>query len=266
MPYMRQFLLIVCLLALVLVTNTASAVPDTPILTLVTTDQGSPRVNGHSSEIASVRPGWQIELLRMAAQKAGVRVKFYRMKWIDALKNVREGTIDAAFNSSYKDDRAVYGKYPMRDGELDTSRATLNYTYWLYYSETDPVLWNGVSFSDLKKPIAAERSSAIVPILKKYGADVVEAETYEDILKLMDSGQASAVAGFEGNVDIFMQTAPQHFGHVVRHPVPLVRRTGYVMFSKLSYDAHPDRIERFWDAIRDVWSSPAAIDIRGSYE
>ena len=262
----RQLTLIVLFLFLPLAKAGADAAPDTPVITLVTTDQGSSRVTGHGPDIDARRPGWQVELLRLAAARAGVRFEFRRLPWKEALNRVRNGDIDAAFNSSYKAERAVYGVYPTLDGELDPVRATLNYTYWLYHLEGSPVSWNGASFSGLERPIAAERSAAIVSVLREYGAEVIEADSYAEILGLLDTGRVDAVAGFEGNVEIFLQTSPRKYGYVTRHPVPLLRRMGFLMFSKHYYAENRELAERIWDAIAEVWSSPVAFEIRRGYE
>ena len=249
-----------------LVAQHASAAPETPVISIITTDQGSARVSGEGPDIAKWRPGWQIELFRLVEKKAGVKFEFRRTTWKDALEQVRNGKADAAFNSSYKPERAVYGVYPTRDGELDPGRGTLNYTYWLYHQDGAPVSWNGVTFDALSKPIAAESSAAIVSILRDHGANVIEADTYAEILRLLETGKVEAIAGFEGNVDVFLQTSPLNFSKVVRHPVPLVRRTGYLMFSKIFYAENAPLAERIWNTIAEVWSSPTAVEIRRSYE
>ena len=51
-----------------------------------------------------------------------------------------------------------------------------------------------------------------------------------------------------------------------RSHVPLVRKTGYLMFSKRFYAENEVLAERIWDAIGDVWASPIASEIRRSYE
>ena len=188
------------------------------------------------------------------------------MRWVRALDQVRTGEADAAFNSSYQAERAIYGVYPTRNGKLDEARATLSYTYWLYAKADSPVSWNGTSFANLSKPIGAERSAAVVPVLKKGGADVIEAGTYEEILRLLTDDKVDAVASFEGNVDFFLRTSPQLYRGIIRYPVPLVRKTGYLMFSKIFYAQNEALAERIWDAIGEVWSSPIATEMRRSYE
>ncbi len=239
---------------------------DKPVIIIATTDQSSVRVSGEGPDLDPQRPGWQIELFRLAADKAGVTFRFQRMPWVQALERVRKGETQAAFNSSYKEDRAVYGVYPSRDGKLDEDRATLRYTYWLYTRPGSPVTWNGVALGGLSNPLGAERSSAIVPVLEKQGAEVIEVGRYQDILSMMMDGRVDAIAGFEGNVETILQANPQEYRGITRHPVPLLRRTGYLMFSKAFYETNTALVERIWDAIGEVWASPVAAEIRRNYE
>lgn len=266
MSHIRPLAYISSFFAILMTFTSAFASTDKPVITIATTDQSSVRIAGEGPDLDPQKPGWQIELLRLAAKKAGVTFKFQRMPWVQALERVRKGETQAAFNSSFKEDRAVYGVYPMRDGALDEDRATLRYTYWLYTHPKSPVTWNGVAFSGLVNPIGAERSSAIVPVLKKRGAEVIEVGRYQDILSLMMDGRVDAIAGFEGNVETILQASPGEYRKISRHPVPLLRRTGYLMFSKIFYEQNMPLVERIWDAIGDVWDSPIAAEIRRNYE
>lgn len=266
MKTVRHLAALGCFLVAYAVFGTFHAAAEKPTITLITTDQGSARVMGEGPHLDPRRPGWMIELFRLVADRAGVTFEFQRTAWKDALRRVQDGKADAAFNASFKPSRAVYGVYPMRDGELDYDRATLNYTYWLYYRKDTPVSWNGMAFTGLKKPIGAERSAAIVSVLEKRGADVLEIQGYDRILKSLTDGKTDGIAGFEGNVEAFLQADPQRFGGVMRHPVPLLRSSGFLMFSKHFYAAEPQLAERIWDAIGAVWSTPRAAEIRRSYE
>ncbi len=237
-----------------------------PVVRLLTTNQESVRVTGSGPNVNARRPGWLIELLGLVAERAGVEFEIKRHAWKKVLKLVETGEADGAFVSSYRPERAVYGVYPTKDGALDPSRALLNYAYWLYAPTGSGVAWNGVSFGGLDKPIGAELNASVVPALKKAGAAVVEAETYHEILAMLDEGRVSAVAGFEDNVDIFLRTAPERYRNVVRHPVPLVRKTGYLMFSKSFHAKNKALAEKIWDAVEAVWLSPKAAEIRRNYE
>lgn len=262
----RPLIAICSFFAILITCSSPFAATDEPVITIATTDQSSVRVAGEGPDLRAQLPGWQIELFRLAAEKAGVTFKFQRMPWVQALDRVRKGETQATFNSSYKKDRAVYGVYPMRNGRLDEDRATLRYTYWLYTRDDSPVTWNGVNFNGLANPIGAERSSAIVPALKNKGAEVIEVGRYQDILSLMMEGRVDAIAGFEGNVENILQANPGEYREISRHPVPLLRRTGYLMFSKIFYDQNNQLVERIWDAIGEVWASPVAAEIRRKYE
>jgi polar amino acid transport system substrate-binding protein len=239
---------------------------DMPTVILATTDQGSTRVSGQGANIQPQHPGWQIELFRQVADKVGVKFEFRRMTWKQVLARIKTEEFDAAFNSSYSPERATYGVYPMLDGEPDTTRATLSYSYWLYRKNDSPVTWDGVSFTGLEKPIGAESSAAIVQVLKDHGAQVIEASTYPEILDMLRTGQVDAVAGFAGNIEAFLQADPQRYSHITRYPVPLQRRNGYLMFSQSFYAKNKALVERIWNAIADIWSSPEAAEIRRNYE
>lgn len=262
----RSLIAVSCLLVTMMAAGSAFSATEKPTITIATTDQSSVRVAGEGPDIDPQLPGWQIELFRLVADKIGVTFKFQRMPWVQALDRVRKGETEAVFNSSFNADRAVYGVYPTRNGMLDHNRATLRYTYWLYTRSGSPVTWNGQSFGALNNPIGAERSSAIVPMLKNRGAKVVEVGRYQDILSLMMDGHVDAIAGFEGNVETILQANPQQYSQITRHPVPLLRRTGYLMFSKTFYEKNMPLAERIWDTVAEVWASPIAAEIQRNYE
>lgn len=255
-----------CVLVACVVFGTFGAQAEKPTITLITTDQGSARVTGEGRDLDPRRPGWMIELFRLVGDTAGVTFVFQRTAWKDALRKVRDGEADAAFNSSFKPSRAVYGAYPMRDGKLDYDRATLSYTYWLYHRKDTPLSWNGMQFKGLSRPIGAERSAAIVPMLEKQGAQVLEIQGYDQILKSLTDGRTDGIAGFEGNVEALLQANPQEYSGITRHPVPLLRSSGFLMFSKQFYDRNTPLAERIWDTIAEVWATPRAAEIRRSYE
>lgn len=257
-------MLLTLLAAILLVPSHAPAEGGT-LMRLVTINSSSPRVQGTGPYVQDERPGWQVEMFREAASEVGARIQFRRMPWKEALHAVRTGQADAAFNSSYKPERDEYGAYPMKDGKPDESRASHRYAYWLYTFDGIGVDWDGTSITGLVNPVVADEGSAVVSWLKKRNIPVVEVLGYEMALDLLMVGKADAVAGFGSYVDVIIGEHPEEYEGVVRLTEPLVRKSGYLMFSQAFYDANTGLCERMWDAIGRLHGSEKYKSLRCCY-
>lgn len=250
-------LFVFCLFVL---TFTAQA-SDEPIeLTIGTTPTKSERMTGDPD-----RPGWLVELFNAVEPLAKVRFKYVFNDWDQVLRLVRTGRIEAAFNSSYKADRAVYGSYPMKDGKPDPSRATVEYEYSLYVRNDSNVKWDGNSIENLQGPVALEKGAAILPRLQQLGLEVQEVASYRALLSLLKGRRVGAIAAIDVHVDVAQKQSPERFGGIEKLSPPLQRRTGFLMFSKSFCAREGDICEAVWNAIGEVKASENFKTIRAQY-
>lgn len=192
------------------------------------------------------KPGWFVEWSRRAGELCNLEINYIQMPWKRILKEVADGTVSAALGSSYKKERTKFGAYPMVDGKHDKSRAYNNYGYWLYF-KTSSVDTDLTERSILQgRSIVTERGASIVDALKEKGANVYETAKYETMFRMVVNEHMDAVAAIDATVDSIIKTNLIYRTQIRKASVPLVEKTGYIMFSKKLYEQHPEPIECFW--------------------
>ena len=212
------------------------------------------------------RPGWQIELFQSVEARTGVKFEYAFVPWDQAMRLVRTGAVQAAFNSSYKPERAVFGAYPIKDGEPDPSRATVEYTYALYALKDSGVTWDGQSIAGLERPLVVEKSGAILSQLEKLGIRTQELTDYEAMLSMVIGRRAQALAGVDQIVDPMLAMDAERFDDLQKLEPPLQRRVGYLMFSKRFCQSKPAVCDAVWAAIGDIRQTDEFKAMRLSYE
>ncbi|MCP5367232.1 MAG: transporter substrate-binding domain-containing protein [Hyphomicrobiales bacterium] len=260
---MRRAVLHVVLFIVIMAVASAHAQADgsRPVkLRIATTPAPSSRVTHDPA-----RPGWIIELLNRVERQANVTFDYVFEPWDQCLRLVRTGLVQAVFNSSFKPDRAAYGAYPMRDGKPDASRANLHYAYHLYVRKGSGIAWDGQTLSGVTAPVAVERKAAIIPLLEKLGTPYLEAETYTNMIILVRTGRADAMAGIAETVAPLLAKAPGAADQIVQVTPPLQERAGYLMFSKRYCAKRGAVCEAVWNAVRTVRASPEYQAVKAGY-
>ncbi len=144
-----------------------------PRLTIAAVDKPSvPFLLAEGKQFDWQKPGITLEVLQRIEQRLGLEFDYRRLPWARCLKMVENDQAQAIFHSSFKPERALYGAYPMRDGQLDTSRSLMTLSYVLYKRKDSNLDWDGQNLSGLNGPIATGIKYAIVDDLKKLGAPV----------------------------------------------------------------------------------------------
>jgi len=220
---------------------------------------------GDGMSIDWSKPGVTIELLKMMEKQVGVRFQFKRMPWKRCLYMVKHGAADATFHASYKADRAAYGVYPAREGELDISRSIFKMTYVLYAKKGSGVDWNGKTLRNVSRPIGAQLSFAIADDLRKMGYDVEEEAGVNANLEKLAAGRISAYADLETMVDNTLRIPNPRYKAIEKLLPPLREKAYYLFVSKAFAGKHPQLTERLWDALRDVQQTDAYQEILYKY-
>ena len=211
-------------------------------------------------------PGTSLELLRMVANKLGLEFEYYRTIWKRGLYMIEHGDGDAIFPSSYREERAEYALYPMKDNSPDPSKAIRTYAYWLYVRNDSGITWDGQRIAHLKNPVAAAMGNSIVADLKKMGYSVNDSSPeYTPMLEMLLVHRVDAVAGFGDRVDREIAKDPERYRTVKRIDIPLRQKNGYLMFSKHFAKKHSESMEKIWEMIRTVKASPEFEKIRQKY-
>jgi polar amino acid transport system substrate-binding protein len=239
---------------------------DQTTIVLATSDTFRERVRVSEGRLPIKKPGWFVELSRRAATQCRANVNFVFMPWSRALKKVESGEIHAAFNSSYKANRAEYGVYPLKDGKLDKSRASKNYAYLAYVRRDS----NNETLAEGDKiqghTIAVERQAAIIPELKKRGANVYETGSFLTMLRMLASHRVDAVVAIEDDFDGVLGQHPDLAQLIIKLQPPIQKKIGYVMFSKIFYQDHRALAECFWSASAQLRDTEWFKAMRATYD
>ncbi len=226
----------------------------------------SKRIKSENGKLPEEKPGWFVEWSRRAGKLCNLEINYVQMPWKRILNEVAEGTVSAAINSSYKEERIEFGVYPMADGKPDKSRAYLNYKYWLYFknSSVDADLTEKSILQG--RSIVTERGASVVDALKEKGANVYETAKYETMLRMVVNERMDAVAAIGVVVDPMIKSNPDYRTQIRRAPVPFIEKTGYIMFSKKLYEQHPEPIECFWTESASLKKTDWFKKMRLSYD
>lgn len=234
---------------------------------ILSTSKHPPHVMDEGVDINWDFPGISLELLRLTEKKLDLKFEYYKTDWNRGLYMIEQGDGDAIFPSSYKDERAKYALYPMKDNKPDPSQAIRNYAYWLYIRTDSDVTWDGQHIKNLKKPVAADKGNAIITDLKKEGHAVDDSsQDYVYMLEMLLNYRVGAIAGFDKAVDREIAKRPIYYKGVKKINIPLREKNGYLMFSKHFAKKHQDTMEQIWDMIRTIKASPEFEEIKQKYQ
>lgn len=199
--------------------------------------------------------GSHVILLEAAANRSGIPVEMVAHSWKRCLTELRQGTVDGAFQASYSDERGTWAVYPTRHNQLDVSRRLNMGSYFLYRRTGDPVGWDGSQFFHLTGAIGAQFGYSIVDDLKKRGLPVVDrSKSAEANVRNLLAGQLQAVAMLSQEGD-YVVRQPEFAGKVEKVHPALAEKPYFLIFSKDFFNQHPKKAEALWDAIAVVRDS-----------
>ena len=224
-----------------------------------------PFFHSEDTKLLADRAGYRAELLLQAGEQCHANIKFLLVPWKRALHLVEHGGADAAFSSSYKTERAIYGAYPMKNGKPDSYRAVRDYSYFLFTDKESDLKWNGKEITGSRKKIAVERSSAGVDIVKSLGLEPIEINNEDKMILMLIAKRVDGIVGIEDNVKLAIARAPQLASQIEIQQPPLKSKHGYVMFSKRFYYQHTQLVDCFWDAVGKIRASAEYKELIASY-
>ncbi len=233
---------------------------------LLNTKRYPPYVMDEGTTVNWEFPGTSLELLRMVADKLGLEFEYYRTVWNRGLHMIEHGDGDAIFPSSYREERAEYALYPMKDNSPDPSKAIRTYAYWLYVRKDSNVTWDGQRIEHLKNPVAAGMGNSIIVDLEKMGYTVNDSSPdYTPMMEMLLAHRVDAIAGFGDRVDREIAKNYKRYISIKRIDIPLRQKNGYLMFSKHFAKKHSETMEKIWEMIRVIKASSEFEKIKQKY-
>ncbi len=203
--------------------------------------------------------GLNLELIRMAAAKAGVAVQFVTLPWKRCLSEMRDGAVQGVFAASFLPDRMPFGAYP-GGNTADPSMQLYTDGYTLVRRKGDKVSWDGKAIAGLNGPVGVQIGYSVVNDLRKLGVPVDEgSQSARELLQKLQLGRIGAAALGNSDVQLLLGdgAVPGEFGAAMEAlTVPLVQKAYYLMLShQLVLDA-PAVAHKLWQGIAVARRSP----------
>ena len=212
-----------------------------------------PYYMGEGSSVLEDKPGAAVELVKLLETKIpDFRVEFKRFPWKRCLASLEKGSVDAAFNASFKEKRMQMGAYPWKDKQVDTSRRLTTISYSIYAPKNRSFVWDGKQFSNLNGAIGAPAGYSIIGDLEKLGVKVAEAKSTEANLKKVLAGRIDGAALQDVTGDYFLKAKNDLFGGISKVEPPLKTKPYYLMISHQFIAKNPKLAEQIWDAIAEL--------------
>jgi polar amino acid transport system substrate-binding protein len=211
-----------------------------------------PYYMGESSKVLSQNPGAAVELIQLIESKVpGVKVVLKRYPWKRCLNELEKGTVDGAFNASFKEARLKFGAYPWVADHVDPDRRLTTIAYYFYKKKGTEFSWDGKNVSGANSSVGAPAGYSIVGDLKKMGLKVSESSSSETNLKKLTSGRVSAVALQEVTGDYYINKDSK-FSTIEKVEPPLKTKPYYLMISHQFKNKHPDLAKKIWSAVAEL--------------
>lgn len=194
----------------------------------------------------------EIKRLGKLANANNIKVKFKGVPWKRALMMIQKGVADGLINASYKTERAKYALYPMKNGELDsTRRLNPGKTYYIYKNKNSTISWDGKKFSNVDGFVAAKENFAVVEDLKKHdNIKIITLAREELIIRKLIQGKIAAYATMVSQQEN-MEKISGFKEMVSKEKIPIRNKDYFLIFSKKTYKDKKDTIEKMWDLLKE---------------
>jgi polar amino acid transport system substrate-binding protein len=196
-------------------------------------------------------------LAKQAAKRVNLMLDRHTAPRRRCLEEIKAGISDA-MASAYSPLRAESAAFPMTEGNIDASRAMGVMTYRVYRRKGSALDWDGVRFIDLKDGRLGVQSGFIYVTdrFRQLGVPYDDgAKALEPTLAKLLAGRLEGVVGMMEEADHLI--ASNFPGQIERTSKMFEQTPVYMMVSRQFYTAHPQLVERYWQALRDY---------RGTYD
>jgi len=213
------------------------------------------RKNG---KIDQNKPGVTFEVMKLVGKKLNIKIDFIGFPWKRALKTLKGNEIDALFQASFREERMSFGKYPMKNGLVDSSKHIMKWTYSFYRLKNTSLNWDG---SQLKwkgkkltedKKIGAMNGYSVVNDLLKQGLTVNLSNNMSSLLKMLSKERLYGVISLEEYIDVAIKINPKEFLNIEKVNPAFKRKEYYLMLSHAFVKKHPDLSKKIWKEIQNI--------------
>lgn len=208
---------------------------------------------GYTTKIPS-KPGIAVEMVMLLEKKISsisIKINLIRRPWKRCLYLLQRGEVDGIFKATFKPERMNFGSFPMKNGQIDTSKNMVMISNSLYTVRGSENIWDG-TISSLKVSVSAPRGYSIVDYLKKRGVTVIESNNSYNCLQKLSVNRISAAAIQDIKGDAWLKKVPVKFKEIVKLSPPLTTQLQYLMLSHNFVDKKPELSKTIWNMIEII--------------
>ena len=186
--------------------------------------------------------------------KGNIKKREYNV--FEEMKNNR---IDGAFVSSYKKEREVFGKYPIKDGKPDETKRIHTSGYSLYVLKGSNVNYDGTKLLNVDPPVGVQRGFSIVSDIFKMGHPIDEGTADpESMLKKLKLERNSAVVAQTARADKILEENADLASKIIKielDKAPFGDKPYFIMLSHEFTQKYPEFSKEFWEKCDKVRNS-----------
>ena len=200
-------------------------------------------------------------LIKMAAQEAGVEIRYFPAPSRRCLEEVRAGDVDGYPVTPYAPAVLTLVGFPMKGDVPDPARATAVVRTLAYRRVGSSVDWDGKRFTAVVQPVLSQYGSLVIPDrLKSLQVPMDDhGKSMEANFQKMLAGRGDIVIGTEAEGRQLVRK-PQYAGKIEALPATFSNATYYLSLSKRFIAQHGDVAQRLWDAIGRARLTPQYLE------
>jgi len=209
---------------------------------------------GASIGVTKPAPNQKIDTDKLIkiAKDNNIKLILKPIPWKRALLLVEKGRVDGVINASYKENRAVYAKYPMLNNQLDSSRRLNDgMSYYIYKNRNSTLKWDGKKFINPDGPVGVMAKFAVVEDLEKHpNITIQEFDNNPEVIRSLASAKIAGYAGTYIAVDKMLKKYPSFAKNIVRESIPIRKKEYFLIFSKKTYIHKKQEMEIIWNGLK----------------
>jgi len=213
---------------------------------------------GSGSQIHKGKPGIAVEMVLMLEQRLDIEIELLRLPWKRAEQRLKEGEVDCLFNASFKKNRLANGQYPMHEGEVDVDKRSYFNSYAIFALEGGDLVWNGDQLLNHRTGmIGAERGFSVIADLKAMGVNIYQANSIEQLMKLVKHQRLVGAAVFELLGEAFLNVNRSDYLNIKKLSPSFKKKAYYLMLSHQFVKDSPELANQLWTEIAIIRESQA---------
>lgn len=190
--------------------------------------------------------GESFALVDLAAHQIGCQIHWQRLPTLRVLRDLTQGSVDAALFYSWTPARDQVLRYPRQQGKLDPSRRLARLNYVLYRKLGTAVSWDGEQLRPAHCRVGYNAGWSISLYLEERQLNLHPGDGAMQLLRLVHKERLCAYATLDAAGDAAIAAWP---GQFEKMQPPLLTKDYYLPFNPGYYQRHPERVEALWQQI-----------------